>query len=62
MDRTLLVAALIVTMFAGFLIGYSVPPFIKAGVFSGRSERGVESQIDKKLEQHYKNLYETGDK
>jgi len=62
MDRTLLVAALIVTMFAGFLIGYSVPPFIKAGVFSGRSERGVESQIDKKLEQHYKKLYETGDK
>lgn len=62
MDRTFMVAALIVTMFTGFLIGYSVPPFIKAGVFSGRSEKGVESQIDKKLEQHYKNLYETGDK
>lgn len=62
MDRTFVVAALIVTMFTGFLIGYSVPPFIKAGVFSGRSEKGVESQIDKKLEQHYKNLYETGDK
>ena len=62
MDRTFMVAALVVTMFTGFLIGYSVPPFIKAGVFSGRSEKGVESQIDKKLEQHYKNLYETGDK
>jgi len=54
-----MIAALIVTMFTGFLIGYSVPPFIKAGVFSERSEKGVESQIDKKLEQHYKNLYES---
>jgi hypothetical protein len=62
MDKTFLVAALIVTMFTGFLIGYSVPPFIKAGVFSERKDKGVESQIDKRLEQHYKNLYETDDK
>jgi len=62
MDRTFTIVALIVTVFTGFLIGYSVPPFIKAGVFSGRSEKGVESQIDKNLEQHYKKLYETDDK
>lgn len=62
MDKTFMVVALVVTMFTGFMIGYSVPPFIKAGVFSERQEKGVESQIDKKLEQHYKNLYETGDK
>lgn len=62
MNRTLMLVALVVTMFTGFLIGYSVPPFIKAGVFSERKEKGVESQIDKRLEQHYKNLYETDDK
>lgn len=62
MDRTFLIVALIVTVFTGFLIGYSVPPFIKAGVFSERVEKGVASQIDKDLEQHYKKLYETDDK
>ena len=62
MDRTFLIAALVVTVFTGFLIGYSVPPFIKAGVFSERQEKGVESQSDKNLEQHYKKLYETDDK
>lgn len=62
MDKTFLVAALVVTVFTGFLIGYSVSPFIKAGVFSERKEKGVESQIDKNLEQHYKKLYETDEK
>lgn len=62
MNRTFLSAALVVTVFTGFLIGYSVPPFIKAGVFSERKEKGVESQIDKNLEQHYKKLYEIDDK
>ncbi len=62
MNRTFFIAALVVTVFTGFLIGYSVPPFIKAGVFSERKEKGVESQIDKNLEQHYKKLYEIDDK
>lgn len=62
MDRTFVIVALIVTVFTGFLIGYSVPPFIKAGVFSERKDKGVASQIDKRLEQHYKNLYESDDK
>lgn len=62
MDKTFTTAALVVTVFTGFLIGYSVPPFIKAGVFSARAEKGVASQIDKNLEQHYRKLYETEDK
>lgn len=61
MDRTFIIVILIVAIFTGFLIGYSVPPFIQAGVFSGRKEKGVESQIDKNLEQHYKNLYKTNE-
>lgn len=62
MDRTFIIVLFVVTIFTGFLIGYSVPPFIEAGVFSGRKERGVESKIDKNLEQHYKDLYKTDGK
>lgn len=59
MDRTFIIVLLVVTIFTGFLIGYSVPPFIQAGVFSGRKEKGVENKIDKSLEQHYKDLYKS---
>ena len=59
MDRTFIIVLLVVTIFTEFLIGYSVPPFIEAGVLSGRKERGVENKIDKSLEQHYKDLYKT---
>lgn len=62
MDKTFIIVVLVVTIFTGFLIGYSVPPFIKAGVFSGRKEKGVESQIDKNMEQYYKDLYKSDDK
>ena len=58
-NRYLIIVILTVSIFTGFLIGYSVPPFIQAGVFSGRKEKGVESQIDKSLEQHYKDLYKS---
>ena len=59
MDRTFIIVLLVVTIFTGFLIGYSVPPFLEAGVFSGRKEKGVENKIDKSLEQYYKDLYKT---
>ncbi|MHB8893560.1 MAG: hypothetical protein ACYC99_00070 [Candidatus Geothermincolia bacterium] len=61
MDRTFVVVLLVVVVFTGFLVGYSVPPFIQAGVFSGRAEKGVENKIDKNLEQHYKDLYKSDD-
>ena len=59
MDRTLLAVIVIVAVFTAFLIGYSIPPYVQAGVFSGRKEKGVESLIDKDLEQHYKDLYKS---
>jgi len=59
MDRTFIIVVLVVTLFSGFLIGYSVPPFVKAGVFSARKEKGVENKIDKNLQQHYKDLYKS---
>ncbi len=61
MDKTLIAVVLIVIVFVGFLIGYSVPPFVQAGVFTERKEKGVESKIDKDLEQYYKDLYKSSD-
>ncbi len=61
MDKTFLVVIVIVTIFTGFLIGFSVPPFLQAGVLSERKEKGVESKIDKSLEQHYKDLYKSSE-
>lgn len=48
----------VVILFLGFLLGYSIPPFIQAGVFSERDEKGVEVKIDKDMEEYYKNLYQ----
>lgn len=59
MDKTLIAVIVTVTIFTGFLIGFSLPPYIEAGVFSERKEKGVESKIDKNMEQYYKNLYKS---
>ncbi len=59
MNKTFFIIVVIVAVFTGFLIGFSMPPFIQAGVFSGRKEKGVESKIDKKMEQYYKDLYKS---
>lgn len=61
MDRHLTVVIIVVAVFTAFLIGYAVPPFIQAGVFSERKEKGVESKIDKNMEQYYKDLYKSDD-
>lgn len=62
MDRTLLIVIILVAVFTSFLIGYSIPPYIQAGVFSERKEKGVESQIDKNMEQYYKDLLKDSNK
>jgi hypothetical protein len=58
MDRTFFSICLIVTVFIGFQLGFAIPPFLQAGVFSERKEKGVESKIDDALQRHYRGLYE----
>ena len=53
---TFAIVILAVGVFLGFLLGYSIPPFIHAGVFSDRAEKGVEVEVDKDMEDYYKNL------
>jgi hypothetical protein len=58
MKSMLSIIILIVTLFLGFLLGYSIPPFIHAGVFSSdRAEKGVEVKVDEELEKFYEDLY-----
>jgi hypothetical protein len=57
MNKPFGIIILIVTLFVGFLLGYSIPPFIHAGVFSDREEKGVEVVIDEDMEKFYEDLY-----
>ena len=61
MNKAFWIIILIVTLFVGFLLGYSIPPFIHAGVFSDRAEKGVEVVIDEDLEKFYDELYKESD-
>jgi hypothetical protein len=55
---TFSIVVLIVSVFLGYLLGYSIPPFIHAGVFSDRAVKGVAIEVDKEMEEYYKNLTE----
>jgi hypothetical protein len=59
MNRTLFAVFVVVSLLVGFQIGFSVPPFLQAGVFSERKEKGVESRIDSKMKQYYDDLYQS---
>lgn len=61
MNKSFGIIILIVTLFVGFLLGYSIPPFIHAGVFSDREEKGVEVVIDQDMEKFYENLYKNNE-
>lgn len=58
MNRIFGIILLVVTLYVGFLLGYSIPPFIHAGVFSDREEKGVEVLVDEEMEKYYEKLYE----
>ncbi len=58
MKHTFAIVMIVVAVFIGYMLGYSIPPFIHAGVFSTeRTEKGVEVKIDDTTEQYYKELY-----
>ena len=57
MKQTFGIIIIITTVFVGFLLGYSIPPFFHAGVFSERAEKGVEVKVDEDLEKFYEDLY-----
>jgi len=54
--RTFAIVIIVVTLFTGFMLGYSIPPFIHAGVFSDREEKGVAVEMNEQTEEYYQNL------
>ena len=61
MDRTFFAILLLVTIFVGFEIGYSLSPFLQAGALSEGREKGVESKIDDAMKRHFEELYRTSE-
>ncbi|GBD95373.1 MAG TPA: hypothetical protein ENG83_10680 [Nitrospirae bacterium] len=61
MNKIFGIIIIVVILFVGFLLGYSIPPFIHAGVFSDREEKGVEVVIDEETEKYYDNLFKDND-
>jgi len=61
MPRSFLVVVAVVTLFIGFMLGYSIPPFLQAGVFSDRENKGVAVEISEDDQDYYKNLYQDDD-
>ena len=56
MQRAFFTILLLLAIFVGFQMGYSLPPFIQAGVLGQRKEKGVESKIDEAMKRHYEEL------
>ncbi len=57
MKSTFWIVILVVMGFTGFLIGYSLPPFVEAGIIGGGPNKvKAGAQLDTKTQDYYKNL------
>jgi hypothetical protein len=57
MKSTFWVVVVIVMGFTGFLIGYSLPPFVEAGIIGGGPNKvKAGAQLDTKTQEYYKDL------
>lgn len=57
MKSTLWIVIVIVAGFTGFLIGYSLPPFVEAGIIGGGPNKvKAGAQLDTKTQDYYKDL------
>ncbi|MDH5392571.1 MAG: hypothetical protein OEY11_05230 [Gammaproteobacteria bacterium] len=58
MKRELWIVILVVAIFMGFLMGYSLPPMYEVGMIGNKSEQpaGLKSGVSKEMEEYYKNL------
>ncbi|MBE9548046.1 MAG: hypothetical protein IMF09_01470 [Proteobacteria bacterium] len=58
MKNGLWLVILMVAIFMGFLMGYSLPPMIEVGMIGGKNEQpvGLKSEVSKEMEQYYQDL------
>lgn len=58
MKNPLWIIIVIVAAFLGFMMGYSVPPFVETGFAGGKGKAAQPGQkLDKDMQNYYKNLY-----
>lgn len=57
MKNGLWIVILVVTVFMGFLMGYSIPPLMEVGMIGGKGEPvGVKTDVGEDMEKYYKDL------
>lgn len=56
-NKSFWIVVLAVSLFVGYMLGYSIPPFLQSGAFSDRAEKGVAIEIDENMEEYYEDLY-----
>lgn len=63
MKKGLWVVILVVGVFMGFLIGYSVPPMVEVGMIGGEGHQqaGIKAEVTDDLKEHYESLLKEDD-
>ena len=58
MKSGLWVVILVVSLFMGFMMGYSVPPMIEVGMIGADEGQsvGLKTKVDDEMEEYYKQL------
>jgi hypothetical protein len=58
MKSNLWIIIVVIAVFLGFMMGYTVPPFLESGVAGGKggAAAGAAPKIDKDMQEYYKNL------
>ncbi len=57
------IVILMVGIFMGFLMGYSLPPMLEVGMIGSEKNQpiGLKSEVNEEMEQYYRDLLEDQD-
>ena len=60
MKNELWIVILVVAVFMGYMMGFSLPPMIEVGMIGGKPDQtiGIKSGVDKDMQDYYKRLEE----
>ena len=63
MKNGLWVVIVVVAIFMGFLMGYSLPPMYEVGLIGNKNDQavGLKSEVNKEMEQYYQDLLKDQD-
>jgi len=63
MKRDLWLVIMVVAVFMGFLMGYSLPPMYEVGMIGNKDQQavGLKSEVSSEMEQYYQELLKDED-